>query len=165
MTYAIKLLEVVIGALERRWWGGWFAPNSLLKRGVVLFSSFGSAWFTYGELWPALVASIVTVFCFLMPKHGWAMEMGRNPERPLWKCITVMSLQYGGASLVGAVSVYFLGHVYLPLGFLVPWVYWACWKLPYFKFGEYPKGNCFIDGQTCVAELGLGGILALSIWG
>lgn len=156
----------VIGSIFRRFWGGWFAPAGWLKRVLGLILPLGVCFIHNGvEAWRFnLIASGLVLFAWLMPFHGYSLNMGRDPARPLWKCILVMGGQYGGVTTVIGVTAFFmLGHglLYIPFGFAVPFFYWLGWKiLPNGgKLFEYPKGNCFIDGATCIGELGLGALI------
>jgi len=151
MEHAIIAL---IGAVMRRVWGGYLSPNSLVKRVLTCLLAIGCAFYQYGEVVPSLIMGGIILFAFLMPYHGFGIAMGRNPTtRPAWLCLLVMALQYGGISLVGTLAMGYFGHIYLPLGFLVPVAYWVAVEV--FERKAYVYGS-FLDSKTAYAELAFG---------
>ena len=151
-----QAIIAIIGAVMRRVWGGYLSPNSLVKRVLTCLLAIGCAFYQYGEVIPSLIMGAIITFTFLMPYHGFGISMGRNPmTRPAWLCLIVMALQYGGISLVGTFAMRYFGHVYLPLGFLVPVAYWVAGEV--FEHKAYVYGS-FLDSKTAYAELVLGAI-------
>lgn len=160
MEYA---LIAIYGAFLRRWWGGWLNPNSTLKRAVVAVVALSWAYIQYQSFWPSLIAGGITIYCFMMHDHGYGMGMGYDGKRPLWKCLAVMTAQYGGAGLTGFLALrYGFNEVFLPLGFVVPFGYWAAWAV--WRKYQYSYGR-IIDGPTAIGEMILGACLFLSMWG
>ena len=168
VSIMINSSKILVGAIMRRWWGGWCAPTNLVKRIVVVLVAFAVGYFSYSAIWPTLLVTVGTIFCFLMPKHGYGIAMGKDPKHPLWACLLVMFLQYGVTSIALWAALHFgFNKLYLPLGIFVPLVYFISsrvWK-PEWTFGEYPKGNVFIDGSGAISELFLGATLIYSIYG
>jgi len=162
----MMFIASIIGAVFRRMWGGWLFSNSFVKRIVGLILPLAVCFIHNGvQEWKFnLFASGIVLFAWLMPYHGYSLNMGRDPARPLWKCVLVMSGQYGGVTTaVGLLAFFMLGHglLYIPFGFAVPFFYWLGWKI--FPNGanilEYPKGNVFIDGAGSIGEFGLGALI------
>lgn len=162
------VIKALYGAILRRVWGGWCSPNNLAKRVIVGISALVASYLAYVAIWPTIIVAAGTLFCFLMPKHGYGISMGKDPNHPLWACLLVMFAQYGVASVIlWAILKFVFGVLYLPLGIFVPVIYYVSsrlWKNEW-QFGEYPKGNVFIDGSGAVSELFLGAILFSSIYG
>ncbi|NCB95280.1 MAG: hypothetical protein EOM35_02250 [Negativicutes bacterium] len=159
-------INIFCGALLRRMWGGWCQPNNLVKRIMVPTYTFIVAYITYGYWSPSLVVAAGVLCCFLNVKHGYGITMGKDPKRKLWLCLLVMFLQYGCSTLIlFTIMKLKFDLLYLPLGTLVPVVYLLANKFweDTWHFGEYPKGNVFIDGSGAIAELFLGALLMASI--
>ncbi len=172
MEYAILILSLISGSIFRRWWGGWYQPDSTIKRLVGFLLPFTVCFILFSPSWHNLFLSVVVAsfvsFGWMMPKHGYGISMGRWPDHPLWACIIVMLLQYGSLTvLAGIVWEYITPHsgglYYAPMGCMVSLAYyvfnelWDHLKLK--PWGEYPQGNVFIDGAGSYAELTLGAIL------
>ena len=99
-----------------------------------------------------------------MPYHGYGISMGTDERHPLWACICVMLAQYGGLTvLAGIVWELILnnsgGLYYAPRGCIAPFSYLLFSRVSVTPWGEYPKGNFFVDGYGAYAELTLGAIL------
>lgn len=165
------LITCIIGALFRRFWGGWLFSNSFIKRVLGFVLPLSVCFIHNGtEAWAFnMLASGIVLFAWLMPYHGYALNMGRDPERPLWKCVLVMGGQYGGVTTaIGILAFSLLGHglLYIPVGFAVPFFYLIGWNV--FPKGanifEYPKGNVFIDGAGAFSELCLGALILGGLW-
>lgn len=164
MEYAILTLSLVSGAIFRRWWGGWFHPNGLLKRVLGFILPLAVCFVVLGNSYLALALAAIILFGWLMPYHGYGIGMGSNPDHPLWACLLVMGLQYGLlTTLAGKVWEYMLPHsgglYYAPMGYVICLGYYISSKIGVKPWGEYPHGNWLIDGYTCYGELILGAVL------
>lgn len=155
------ILTAIIGALFRRWWGGWLSPNSTVKRIVGFIISILTAYLTLGMSWVVLPITAILMFCWMMPKHGYGMSMGRYGDHTLVKCILAMSAQYGSSTLIsGLIWEYFTPHtgglIYCLFGFIIPIGYYMSNQL----WDKYnPQKNKFIDGACAYGELILGASL------
>lgn len=162
----ISISLIPVFSLFRRWWGGWFAPNSAVKRIVGFLLPFVAALYTTEHLIVSFIIGIICLVAWLMPYHGYGISMGRDPVKPLWKCILVMGFQYGLASLVICGVKFGFGYGFgIPLGFLVPFGYWIGWKIfpDGANIGEYPEKNVFIDGAGAIGEFFLGALMGGTI--
>lgn len=164
----MTVASIILGAIYRRFKGGWCDINSTVLR-VVGFLIPLTICLVLGfpVILSVALASFVT-FGFLMPKHGYGIAMGRDPAHPLYACIIVMLAQYGGLTLLAGIVWEVIekgtgGLFYAPMGCIIPLGYWGAWKLwerlKLKPFGEYPKGNWFADEPTAFGECILGGIL------
>jgi len=164
---------LIIGGLFRRYWGGWYQPNGILKRVMLVMIAVLTCYLRFGMSWIVLAIAPFIVFGFLMPKHGYGISMGRYEPHPLWACITVMTAQYLGLTALAGITWEFIqpntgGLIYafmgalVPLGYYLSWIVWERFNLK--PWGEYPKGNVFIDGPCAYAELILGATLLGGIW-
>ena len=164
MEYTAIILSALSGALFRRWWGGWFSPNAILKRIIGFLLPLIVCFYVFGLSWLCLIIPSFILFGWLMPFHGYGIGMGSFPDHPLWACIVVMLAQYGLLTLAIGVVWHSLspqsgGLYYAPSGCIVFVGYFIMSMIDVKNWGEYPIGNWFIDGYTCYGELILGAVL------
>lgn len=161
MTLAF-LLFAVTGALLRRWWGGWFAPDSGTKRIVVVGVAFMLSVLMTSSLSAAMPITALVSLGFLMPKHGYGIAMGRM-GKPLIDCLVMMTGQYTLLGCLMFLTMWAWGHTYMSFVVLTPLIYWAAWEVwertGRWKLGEWPPGNFLIDGPTSLGELFIGASL------
>ena len=156
-------IQAILGGLMRRWWGGWTTPDNTVKRVVVPLVAVCVGLMQYGPSFSAPVVAAYVTFCFLMPHHGFAAQMGRDPKHPLWACLLVSFAQYGLTAIaMSAILWYGFGKIFLPLGVFYPLILWGAWKV--WDWKQYRIGG-FIDGPTAIGELYLGATLLGGIYG
>lgn len=172
----ITILTAIIGALFRRYFGGWIEwPHPpLLKHyfkillGYILsFLCFlaASSNFTIAMACGAIIGT-----CWWMPYHAWGTWMGdtdgEGVKHPLWECIIVLSLRYGIFTFAAGMTWCYLtgdvrGLIYAPQGFFA-WVPYllakVVWEKLKLKNGN-PNGGPFVVHYTNVGELGLGALM------
>lgn len=183
------LLESAVGAVFRRWWGGWFAPSHFMKllAGFVFPLSivWGGTENSYAALWVALCVEGLWLNTF----NSEGFDMGRNPSKPLRHCILWMGGTNGAYTTLAASGLaFFTGHyftlLYALTGFLTPLGYLLGWWLYEHVIGKNESGNwkpigyCglnpdgkpnyFIDGpgsigELCLGALALGGLAAVLV--
>ena len=164
MEYAITIISIISGGLFRRYWGGWFSPDATAKRIIGFLLPLVICLYVFGMNWLCLIIPSFVLFGCLMPLHGYGISMGTDPKHSTIACISVMLAQYGLLTLAaGIVWECFLKHsgglFYAPMGCIIWAGYYLPLKLCVKSWGEYPKGNWFIDGHTCYGELILGATL------
>lgn len=168
MEYLIFIFYLFLGAIFRRLWGGWFNPNDAIKRIIGFLIPLSICIFIFKTSWLDLIIPLLVLFGWLMPYHGYGIAMGRDKNHPLLSCIIVMIIQYGFVTACSGIFWEILlpktgGLIYIPLGCMVSFAYYISWKVwekfGFKAWGEYPKGNVFIDGPCAYAELMLGAIL------
>jgi hypothetical protein len=158
------ILNAVIGALFRRYWGGWgeWPHPSIVKHyfkivlGHILCPIIV---FTVSvNIEVALISgTIIALGWWALPYHAWGTWMGdtngaTGEEHPLWACILVIAARYGIISLSAGLSWYLIsgqieGLIYIAHGFFA-WVPYLVAK----KFGR-------IEDYTATGELGLGALM------
>lgn len=159
------MILTIISLLFRRYWGGWFKPNPIIKRILAFLLPFCQLFFMTRNSYIALFVSIVILLAFLNNFHGEGMRMGRGGKPSLLNCILIMGGSYGAyMTIAGLIWSYFSDNYWYcllgcfgfltPLGYIIGWTLWERLKLK--PFGEYPKNNVFIDGATSIGELWLG---------
>lgn len=167
------------GALFRRIWGGWFAPNAILKRvaGYVLAGFVG--WYVFGFTGMAEFVMLIMGTCWWFDiqgvkflSHGWSQGMGFGWPRPWWQCFLSMTVRYGLYCTwpIGLVwgghsgSAYAAMCIIPPIGYTLSWMFLQ--KLP--KWCCIKPNNCAFDGATTYGECILGativGGLPLAAW-
>lgn len=170
---------IILGALIRRYWGGWLRPVDAVKKIFIIPAITVIAYTTMRDIDLALFAGVI-IGCsiwfinslfFFMPesfkfvfRHAWAQEMGFNPEHPLWKCIIVYWVIYW-IPMIMVGCAWFLsmhskaGLIYSLLGVLTPLPHYMAQLFKAKWMFKDPTKGYFIDGPTCFGELGLGAIL------
>lgn len=160
MEYAVLVAAIVLGAIFRRWWGGWLSPNSTLKRIVGFILPFVFTWIITKNSYAALWVAVCIEGLWLNSFNSEGFDMGRNQSKPLWYCIAVMGGTNGAYTAMAAAGLAYLTGHYMALfyaltGFLTPLGYlFGWWVNDHIK----PKWNSFIDGAGSFGELFLGAI-------
>lgn len=167
-----------VGAVFRRWWGGWHVHSHILKVLVGYSLSLSVGMFVIHGFYAALAFGLVVGSAWLNPLHSWGMGMGYDKSgKSTLACISVMGGSYGLFSALAAGLTCWLskdmGYAWYALtGFLVPFPYFLAWiwavrrgyltdptKMQFLKIG----GQWFIDSPTAIGECFLGALL-LSMW-
>ena len=84
----------VYGCLFRRYWGGWFKPNPIVKRILAFLVPFVYIFCSTHNSYIALSVSTVIFLAFLNSFHGEGMRMGRGGKPSLLNCILIMGGSY-----------------------------------------------------------------------
>jgi len=166
------MLWAIIGALYRRYHGGWieFPHPSIYKKFTKIFLSFAlgiaACCMATGSIsWLALGMGVWLGYGLIfMPFHALGMGV-ENAEQ-----VHMLSQRYFDVTFPIGICWYFIGGdisglYYAPIGLLIPWCYlaaravWAKWGAKYGWPVEDMERPNFINGYTSVGELCLGAIL------
>lgn len=169
----LGLLTGIIGAVFRRYWGGWESPKHWVKLIIGFTLPIVITFLGCGNLELAVLAGLFIGLGFLNPDHAEFMRFGvpsgDKPNPSPLKCFTVYSLSYGlFPFLLGGISTIMgQGHWYAAFyglaGAVAAGIYWLgakYWPIDkqFLKTGKTADGkDCFfIDCKTAIGELGLG---------
>lgn len=165
------LLALLIGALFRRYWGGFVAHwgKGAIKRILGFVIGFVAAFAVTGNLIAASIIGGLILAIWLAPfglhAKGHQMQNGTDPQGRehtivgdfinLWLCYVPVMI------LIAGVLIFFTGGglIYPFLGLLIPVAYYVARvyqdKLPKIILFK----SAFIDGHTTIGELALGAIV------
>lgn len=163
------MITIIIGALFRRFWGGWLAPPDWLRKAAILPVCYLCAFMVLHNQPLAIFTAAVQSYALWNTnygndwRHGWAQYMGSDAAHPIGRCILIFWTIYGlPMALIGLVwwlDMHSYAALLYPLfGFLTPLPYWLAHT---FKADLILKDEpaAFINNPTCLGELGLGAII------
>ena len=145
---------VLAAALAWRIRGGWLGlPSTTLGRSVPALVLGGTAWSLSTSIWAAGATAIGIFVGALLPWSRW-QDVGHVADDD-----DLVGMMGRGLLLTWptGLALWRLGYspIFMAGGILMGLLYWLAWKIPDgFKVGS------FIDGQTAVAELATGAMLA-----
>lgn len=173
---------IVLGALFRRWWGGWLlwpsSPiKSILKKILGPVLAFPTVYHSVQGDWKTAAVMSLVIGLGMMAwifSHAKGTWMGNNGQpdgdgeiRSVWDCfVDLWKCYFLVVTLPVGLIWYFFGHsvrglYYIPLGLVVPVVYYLAmkfWELAKIKDPEQDKGY-FLDHYTAIGELAIGALV------
>lgn len=165
----IVIISGFIGALTRRWWGGWLNPAHLVKL-LVVFILATLISFLSGFGWYSIANGSIILLAFMNTFHGEGMNMGRTSTASFWACVGIMGGSYSFYTTLVGISCSIASSNWLcmaiaPLGFISPFAYELAWRVfkPSMRKVMFPSGVMFIDGPTALGEFALGALLFSSV--
>lgn len=171
--FAIILAAIflILGAMTRRWWGGWENTQSHFIKLVVCFGIAAlSALFTLKSATASLVFGGLVLLTVMNFWHAKFQRMGNGGDPTLLQCLGGYALIYGlptlciGALLdfyfneVGTIT-YGIGGCFVGLLYAAAWYVWQKLSLkPFLKTWPKPDGTpqYYFDGPTAIGENGIG---------
>ncbi len=173
-------LSTLLGALLRRFWGGWEQDQvhiewHFVKIGIVAAVGILIGLFSLHYAHSALLFGVVLLLMFLNPFHSKGQGMGKVPGTSLIKSVFWMSSSYGVLTAISGLVLCLsdknpINLLYCPTGFLASAGYLLGWYVLPKLFGgitqdgKYNKqlklfGGTIIDSPTSIGELVLGSLL------
>lgn len=168
---------IAIGALLRRFWGGWDLPPHFhfIKIGIAAGAGISIGIVFFEPIQIIIALGLALILIFLNPLHSQGQEMGFGEKYNLTQSICFMSGSYAALTLIAATLLWFISGsplqlIYAPFGALASIGYILGWWVLPKAFGGFNAdhgynkqiklfGNVLIDGPTSIGELFLGAVI------